>query len=292
MRSFEKLSFAVLISAIRLSGRILKYFRFRGYWRACNFLGSFSSLNAVIQVNNFSLKFPVSDPYWAQLISPYFKYEPELEYFLLREPISDMFFVDCGANIGYWSLFASKVLGIKEIYSIEPNRQNFHLLSQNLDLNLVRAFVYEKAIGREGQKFATLSVPKTRGYSVASSISDLPAGNDGYRVEIISLFEILSKALLKQNSGIIKLDIEGAELLALDSIKPLMNFDLQIIFEDHGSNINSPIVNWFLLNSDYRVFYLPPNGQLVQVESFQEANSLKTDKRAGYNFVAMPNRLS
>lgn len=284
-------SYAIRFAAIRLMGYILSFFHFRGFWRLCKLLGSFSTDNATVDQNDFRIIFPLNDPYWAQLICPQFKYEPEIEFLLLQMAKSNTFFVDCGANIGYWSLFAAKKLGIEDICCIEPNKQNHDMLIKNLSLNLVEAKVYEKAIGRIGQQSAILSVPKERGFSVASSITNSSEDDNQYEVEVISLFEILSECFQRHDSGIVKLDIEGAELSALHSIRSLLNLNLQIIFEDHGSNINSPIVNWFLVNSNYRIYFLSPQSGLLEIKSVQEANDLKSEKRSGYNFVAIPKML-
>lgn len=257
----------------------------------CRFLGTFSTDNAILHLHNFKLIVPLNNPYWTQLICPQFKYEPEIEIFLLQLPKSNTFFVDCGANIGYWSLFVSKKLGIEDIVCIEPNIKNHEMLVKNLSFNSIEAKVHAKAIGRIGQQSDMLSVPKKRGFSVASSITNSSEGNYQYSVEEISLFEILSEGFQCHDSAIIKLDIEGAELSALDSIRSLLDLDLQIIFEDHGSNASSPIVNWFLANSDYRVYFLCPQRGLLEIKSVQESNDLKSDKRSGYNFVAASKKL-
>ena len=48
-------------------------------------------------------------------------------------------FFDIGANIGYYSLFFQK---IKNIYAFEPNKKNFLMLKENIELNNLNINIY------------------------------------------------------------------------------------------------------------------------------------------------------
>ena len=44
--------------------------------------------------------------------------------------------VDCGTNIGYFTLLAAKLTGMKgKVYSFEPEPKNYNFLLKNIDLN-------------------------------------------------------------------------------------------------------------------------------------------------------------
>lgn len=56
--------------------------------------------------------------------------------YLVENVAPDSIFVDIGANIGYYTVLASSLVGASgRVFSFEPDRQNFQILEQNLALN-------------------------------------------------------------------------------------------------------------------------------------------------------------
>ena len=63
-------------------------------------------------------------------------WEPNETHFISQLLLPGQTFIDVGANIGYFSLLASKLLGpTGRVFAFEPDSSNFHLLSQNCKLN-------------------------------------------------------------------------------------------------------------------------------------------------------------
>ena len=58
-----------------------------------------------------------------------------------------MTFVDVGANLGYFTLLAAKIVGPGHVYAFEPEQTNFELLSKSVSVNDLRHVdVYQKAL--------------------------------------------------------------------------------------------------------------------------------------------------
>jgi FkbM family methyltransferase len=58
-----------------------------------------------------------------------------------------MTFVDVGANIGYFTLLAAKIVGQGHVYAFEPEQTNFELLSKSVRANdLENVDIYQKVL--------------------------------------------------------------------------------------------------------------------------------------------------
>ena len=286
-----KYSIQFRIFAIRLYGFISKPLNFRGFWRFCHIVGAGVHPETAVSIKMGSgrLEIPLKDPYWSQMICSKYRYEPEIQNFLLKNADPELSFVDCGANIGFWSVFAAIQIGVTEITSIEPNPEIFKILAKNLKINSVESKLIEGAISDEESKTVYLFVPRKRGFAVAGSLTNLADSDLRYEVKVVSLYEVISKAISVTSRVIVKLDIEGAEIAAFESIRTLLDRDLLIIFEDHGNDSNSKNLKWFLENSSYNVYFIESSGNCVRVENILQANRFKQDKRRGYNFLATGN---
>jgi len=63
-------------------------------------------------------------------------WEPNETHFISQLLLPGQTFIDVGANIGYFSLIASKLLGPDgRVFAFEPDSSNFHLLSRNCKIN-------------------------------------------------------------------------------------------------------------------------------------------------------------
>jgi FkbM family methyltransferase len=131
-----------------------------------------------------------------------------------------MIVVDGGAHIGLYSLLASRRIGdTGEVIAFEPDPYNFHVLAFNL---------------KQNHCSNVLPTPKALSNNVGSSIffqnsgtisSSLVERRDfgsckRIQVEVTRLDEELQS--VKIDSILIKLDLEGHELLALQGMKDVL----------------------------------------------------------------------
>ena len=136
---------------------------------------------------------------------------------------------DIGANVGYYTILASKLVGPKgRVYAFEPDPDNRVLFNKNLELNACKNVVVSP--------FA-LSDEAGKDYLVKDSVnpgeSTLSASKKGKRIEIqkITLDSYLENEGVKA-LDVAKVDVEGAEIAvlkgALKTLKKSINLTLFI----------------------------------------------------------------
>src|SRR2546427_2763002 len=71
---------------------------------------------------NRSFKVSLGDGYWIPPLLNFADYEPEISFVLSALMTEDHAFIDCGANLGWWSLFAStRIPSPKRIVAVEAS---------------------------------------------------------------------------------------------------------------------------------------------------------------------------
>jgi len=74
-------------------------------------------------------------------------YEPEVTHFVEENLEANMTFVDIGANIGYYTVIASRLVGkFGRVFAFEPDSRNYAYLQRNVEANRLRNVeIIEKA---------------------------------------------------------------------------------------------------------------------------------------------------
>lgn len=142
-----------------------------------------------------------------------FKYKHGLK--LLPEDIikglDNKDFIDCGAYIGESALIFEKEYNPNKIYSFEPILDNYKLLTENIKINnLKKVIAIQKGVGEKSTTIKFVSL------GVSSFISE----KGDVEMDIISIDEYVEKNNL--SVGLIKMDIEGYELKALEGAKKII----------------------------------------------------------------------
>lgn len=124
-------------------------------------------------------------------------------------------FVDCGANIGIWSLVAASAVGLKgQVYAFEPNPDTVQKLKRNILLQeLENIHVTQAAVGKEcgSVNFICEDSHNISHIAPAKSIESI-------QVPTVNLDTILNG---KSISGC-KIDVEGYELDVLKGAENLL----------------------------------------------------------------------
>jgi len=193
-------------------------------------------------------------------------YEKELAH--LRNFISPgMVVVDGGANYGIYSLAAARLVGpAGRVFSFEPGLESFSVLRKNIELNClqnVRSFRAALA-DKEGTASLYHSGRGPNSFSLARPEHGF-CGSEV--VATLPLNKILQQEKAEQ-VGLIKLDVEGAEELALrGALQFIVSSRPSVIFEvnpraSQGLGLR-PFGAWELLeNAGYRFFSLLGCGDL------------------------------
>jgi FkbM family methyltransferase len=133
--------------------------------------------------------------------------------------VGEAVFVDIGAHIGYYSLKAAAVLGPKgRVIAVEPNPPTVKELRDNiLASGAARVHVYPVACSDKDSTLVLYAAPRAN--TGQSSLSRANAGQEGavaaeYRVRARPLDSIVVEDSV-QRVDVIKVDVEGAEMLVL-----------------------------------------------------------------------------
>jgi FkbM family methyltransferase len=123
-------------------------------------------------------------------------------------------FVDCGANLGWYTVIAA-ARGA-QVVAFEPERGNLALLRRNVARNHLDHLVeiHGSAVGdRRGRSELSLSADNLGDHRLTSL-----AGRDHVDVEVVSLDDVLHRRTV----DVIKLDTQGSEVRILDGADTLL----------------------------------------------------------------------
>jgi FkbM family methyltransferase len=265
--------------------------RFRGFWRIANILGRVlfrETTPHIVQLGEKSkILVDLRDPYWSRIIVPVYRHEPELGQVLRSAADAPFVFIDCGANIGYWSILATDPsVGCVRAIAVEAMPDTYELLSKNRALNQGRFQIINRAVySTSGDN---LYVCQTGDSHASARLSET-----GKRVTSITVDDVADILSVECSLPVVvKLDIEGAEIQALKGMSRILARDCLIIYEDHGAHIGAPVTRYVLEEMLLDVFYVDAKGGVCQIFEEKEAVALKKNRRKGYNFVATHNASS
>ena len=214
----------------------------------------------VRSVHNYRLHLDTSDRGLSRTLFLFGK--REIDHYMLLEQIlkPGMKILDIGANIGYYAIMESLVVGSSgKILAVEPMLPNIEMLRRNIKLNSVTNIeVVHGAVSAQtgtGKMFmsthSNLHTFHNEG-SAASSLDSTPVD-----VPTFTLRDITTDRLIPD---LLRMDVEGHEVEILGQLAELVEQDIMsptVIFETHLSRYNSnndfvPVLKK-LLSSGYQI---------------------------------------
>jgi FkbM family methyltransferase len=156
-------------------------------------------------------------------------------------------FVDVGANVGYYSLKIAKEYSSKgvTIVAIEAHPGNYKALSKNIELNDFKCITaINKAVSDHTgivtlyDRVDTRNRIRSEMYSLSNAFlhesNVAPPEGGSLEIECDTLDNILGG----QRVDVMKIDIEGAEVSALEGATQILKKLRKIIVEVHGTNFD------------------------------------------------------
>jgi len=157
-------------------------------------------------------------------------YEPHLVQWLKNHLHPGDTFWDIGANFGFTSLPAARLIGSKgQVIAVEPSPANLAWLERHITLNQCGDIVTVLKAAICEQEGGTISLSLLNdGHSPSNSLMFSAAVNEAYpevsqeiAVPAISLDGLMSKQ--KRMPTLVKIDVEGAELRVLQGATRLLS---------------------------------------------------------------------
>ncbi len=197
------------------------------------------------------------------------EYEAEMEWFLDRMKPGQTF-VDVGANIGIYSLHASKRLGCNgAVHAFEPTMETFSILEGNIARNrLTNIRANRLALAEKSGTLVLVAEGRPASNSTSADVDQSP---DAVRIEATTLDEYTGS-----NPGmkvdLIKVDIEGGERAFFEGARKTFLSDKPLIlFESEHTGPDFP-ERAVLRDIGYKL-HLLENGELVEVPHGSQVRS-------------------
>jgi FkbM family methyltransferase len=187
-------------------------------------------------------------------------YEPHVTKEIKEHLKPGNIFVDIGANLGYFTLIASRLVGTEgKVISFEPATETYNFCKKNIELNkLTNVELYKCGLWNEKKTLMISDSPQLGG----NHISD-----KGDSIECIPLDS------LDLTPNMIKMDIEGAEPYALQGmVKTLKRYHPAIVLEINRQCLRTHFKKdaediWKLLTDlGYEITVIPSKQKVGSVE--------------------------
>jgi FkbM family methyltransferase len=223
---------------LRAYGTLTKRFGYRGMQRISWHLGRILHEDATLDLEGARLRVGLGDGYWTKLLLGQ-PYEPELADLLAGELDPEAAFLDCGANIGYWSVLASTRWGA-QVVAVEAARSAYQQLVRNNRLNGNRFTPLKAAVWSQERELLTLVTHEWRhaGSSVVNRRDKIGrSGYDTETVETVTIDGLVARHFPDASKVVVKLDVEGAESAAIEGARDTLGTrDVLLVYEDAGSS--------------------------------------------------------
>ena len=149
-------------------------------------------------------------------------------------------FYDIGANIGFFSVIAAKLVGPSgHVYAFEPVPQNAAGVQRNATLNQFRNItVFEKAVSSSTGTGKLLLAVHPGGAMLATTDGAITTDfNESILVDLVSIDALIAEQALPPPT-VVKIDVEGAELEVLRGMSRTMEqFKPVIIYETDDKDL-------------------------------------------------------
>ena len=190
-------------------------------------------------------------------------------------------FIDIGANIGTFTLVAARRALLGQVHAFEPSAHHFARLARNVELNHFDNVVLNRKGLYDQPGEAILFLPSQAGEMNNSGAASLytcgteGAGQVSEAVSLVRLDDYIRDRSIER-VDIIKIDIEGAEIKALEGaretimrFRPLVFMELDLDnLARAGRSADEVLELWNSLN--YEVFIIRVTGKTIPVNNSKE----------------------
>ena len=244
-----------------VGGVDIRYFKQKfSYYLIFRILRKFLTHDIILQIYNFKIFGSIK--------------KNKTSYFLLKkcefgdyheldtiEKISNknkILFIDCGCNYGFYSFYSASLSNKNLIYSIDASKKIHAEFLRNLNLNKFSNIQFEKkAVSNFDNEVITFHESEND-WESSQSHCDFNLSST-YKVNTLTIDTLVKKIKFENFKIIIKLDIEGAEMKALEGAFDLIKTTSPLIimeFSKYIFNDQSKVTFFknFLNDFDYSIY--------------------------------------
>ncbi|MEM6601347.1 MAG: FkbM family methyltransferase [Verrucomicrobiota bacterium] len=217
----------------------------------------------VLYLSEFDGKFALdarSDLFWRIVLEGL--YERELPEIAAKSVDRERDVIDIGANVGFYSVKLSRVMGKGRMFAIEPTVNASQRLRRNVELNDLsgKVEIIQKIISDKG---GALKINTIEGKEEYSSIGMMTHPQTmGKELHVETVKSVTLDTLVEErsiNPGFIKIDVEGAEHLVFRGAENVLHKHRPIILSELSDQLlNANGSSWievirFIESFDYVV---------------------------------------
>jgi FkbM family methyltransferase len=220
----------------------------------------------------------LDDGYWTRFPLYLGPYEPEVARVLRAAAHATPLFCDLGANKGYWTTRAAPLFD--QVIAVEAAQSTFRDLHDNAggldNVTLHRAAIH----ARSGEVMRFINTHLS--HASARLEVDAPAQPRDRleQVETLAIDDVVPAG----TPALLKLDVEGAEIAAIDGAARALADGAVLIYEDHGNDPDCTVSLHLLTDPAMRLFAIEDT--LVPMPDIATLRARKADPYKGYNFLA------
>jgi FkbM family methyltransferase len=267
----------------------LRFFRKRYYGIVFRIFQPLNLFRGVTQVSSYDqdLKMKLDLDEWIQQHIYFLGYfDPAGIKFIKNQLYEGEIFIDIGANVGSYTLVASKLVGRSgRVIAFEPASKSFLRLSKNISMNGLKNVITERKAVLDRNTRTDLYISGNHNLGMSSIFHHDSESGITENVETVTLDDYVEKHEISQ-VNIIKIDIEGSEILALkgmqrilERIHPRILIELKEETIIHSGYQAKNIVD-FLVNAGYNKFIIDEQGNI--------SSDLTRQPEDYFNFLFLP----
>jgi FkbM family methyltransferase len=202
------------------------------------------------------------------------KYSLEADKIVIEKIVKENFICfDIGANIGHLSILMAKKAKNGLVLSIEPSPRIFSYLLDNIQINRLKNVIpLNIAISEENgiKEFFTFTYADDQ----SALVINKNWKSEKYKVATLRLDELI-KILGINKIDFLKIDVEGAELLVLKSLRKHIDRVKYVWFEFNEENywkfnyVGKEIMN-FLKNHNFSLYMLDEKNNFCEINNHLE----------------------
>jgi FkbM family methyltransferase len=219
-----------------------------------------------IEINGFKMYIDPTDALDLKKNLIFEKFETEL---VAQHVSKGDTILDLGANIGYFTLLFSKLVGdTGMVHAFEPDPNNFSILKKNIEINNIKNVVLnQKAVSDVSKK---ISFYRCDYNHAQHRVYPSSRCNEEIQVDAITIDEHFQSLNYSKKIDFVKMDVEGAEYDAINGmsktlksnpgVKLLCEFSPKQIVEH---NLKPEIVLEQLLDYNFKIFPITTAGEKI-----------------------------